>query len=55
MIPRGFTALFLTAFVLTAAYGSIYTLLAAIRTSFGFSAAEIGIIGGAGFLGFLGL
>ena len=50
MIPRGFLALFLTSFVLTAGYGSIYTLLAAIRAEFGFSAAEIGVIGAAGFL-----
>ena len=50
MIPRGFFALFLASFALAASYGSIYTLLAAIRSAFGFSTAEIGVIGGAGFL-----
>ena len=50
MIERRFAALFLTSFVLSAGYGSIYTLLAVIREQFGFSATSIGVIGSAGFL-----
>lgn len=44
-----FTALFATTFVLMAGYGSIYALFAVIRETFGFTAWEIGLIGGAGF------
>ncbi|MEE2663422.1 MAG: MFS transporter [Myxococcota bacterium] len=50
MIQRRLAPLFLTSFVLTAGYGSIYTLLAVIREQFGFSATSIGVIGAAGFL-----
>jgi len=50
VIQRRFAPLFLTSFVLSAGYGSIYTLLAVIREQFGFSAAAIGVIGAAGFL-----
>ena len=40
--------------MLSAGYGSVYTLLAVIREAFGFSTAQVGVIGGAGFLaGFL--
>jgi MFS family permease len=54
MPERRFVSLFLASFVLSAGYGSIYALLAAIRESFGFSAAAIGVLGAAGFLaGFL--
>ena len=50
MIEARFTALFVTSFVLSAGYGSIYTLLAVIREQFGFSPTSIGVIGAAGFL-----
>ncbi|MBJ21583.1 MAG: MFS transporter [bacterium] len=50
MIERRFIPLFATSFVLSAGYGSIYALLAVIRERFGFSATEIGILAGAGFL-----
>ncbi len=50
MPERRFISLFLASFVLSAGYGSIYTLLAAIRETFGFSAAAIGVLGAAGFL-----
>ena len=50
MLERRFLPLFLTSFVLSAGYGSIYALLAAIRETFGFSPSAIGLIGGAGFL-----
>lgn len=54
MPERRFLSLFLASFVLSAGYGSIYTLLAAIRETFGFSAAAIGVLGAAGFAaGFL--
>lgn len=46
---RRLAPLFLTSFVLSAGYGSIYALLAAIRSEFGFSASQIGLIGGCGF------
>jgi len=49
MFERRFAALFATSFVLSAGYGSIYTLLAVIRESFGFSALEVGVIGAVGF------
>lgn len=49
MIERRFAALFAASFVLSAGYGSIYTLLAVIRTQFGFSPVSIGVIGAAGF------
>ncbi|MCH2170834.1 MFS transporter [Myxococcota bacterium] len=45
----GFTSLFATTFVLMAGYGSIYALFAVIRETFGFTAWEIGLIGGSGF------
>ena len=54
MFERRFIPLFLSSFVLSAGYGSIFTLLAAIRDAFGLSTASIGAIGAAGFLaGFL--
>lgn len=50
MLERRYFPLFLTTFVLTTGYGFIYSLLAVIRQDFGFSEAEIGVLGAAGFL-----
>ncbi len=49
-IPKRFFPLFATSFVLMTGYGSLYTLLAAIRDRFGFNSTEIGVIIAAGFL-----
>jgi MFS family permease len=54
VLERRLIPLFLTTFVMTTGYGSIYTLLAVIRKQYALSEAGIGLIGSAGFLaGFL--
>jgi MFS family permease len=50
LFERRFLPLFLSSFVLSMGYGSIYTLLAAIRETYGFSPTAIGVLGAAGFL-----
>jgi DHA1 family multidrug resistance protein-like MFS transporter len=50
VLERRLIPLFLTTFVMTTGYGSIYTLLAVIRKQYALSEVGIGLIGSAGFL-----
>ena len=50
MIDRNLLGLFLIVATLTLGYGSVFALLAEIRTRFGFDDWAIGVIGGAGFV-----